>query len=79
MCRIIIDKAGAQAKKEYDQLVASDEFPGTTSGGVLPCKKILFVPWSPVSHNENDVKASLSSFITVAFDSAILQGCKSLG
>lgn len=79
MCQKIVEKAGAQVKQEYAALKLADQFPDTTSGGTLPCKKIIFVPWTPVSRNPADVKSSLSSFIIIAFQNAFSEGCKSIG
>jgi hypothetical protein len=79
LCQTIVRIAGPQVLKEYATLKSSDQFPGTTSGGTLPCKKIIFVPWSPNSRNPVDVQSSLSSFIELAFMHALEQGCKSIG
>ena len=79
LCKTIIVNAGAQVLKEYSELKSSSQFPGTTSGGVLPCKKIFFVPWSSKSHDPADVKSSLSAFISEAFTLALTDGYRSIG
>ncbi|CAF1381804.1 unnamed protein product [Adineta steineri] len=78
LCKAITDKAGAQVQKEYGLLKLSGAFPGTTSGGTLPCKRILFIPWSPDSRDENSIKSSLNTFIELAFAQANVDGCKSI-
>ncbi|CAF4451508.1 unnamed protein product, partial [Adineta steineri] len=78
LCKAITDKAGAQVQKEYGVLKASGAFPGTTSGGTLLCKNILFIPWSPDSRDENSIKSSLNTFIELAFAQANAVGCKSI-
>jgi hypothetical protein len=60
-------------------LKLAKRFPGTTSGGKLPCKKIMFIPWSPNSRDVADVKKSLSLFMENAFDYARAEGYKSIG
>jgi hypothetical protein len=65
--------------EEYTALKLSNNLPNTTSGGQLPCKNIIFVPWTPNSHDSATVKSSLSSFVAIAFMHAISDRCKSIG
>jgi hypothetical protein len=60
-------------------LKSTDQFPGTTPGGALPCKEIIFIPWAPESRDTASVKASLSSFIATAFMQAFSAEYKSIG
>ncbi|CAF3126323.1 unnamed protein product [Rotaria sp. Silwood2] len=79
LCKQIVDQAGVQVQNEYKHLEASGQFPDTTSGGTLPCKKIFFIPWSPISHDPADVKSSLSTFVSTAFILANSAGLKNIG
>lgn len=65
--------------KEYAPLKSSEDFPNTISAGVLSCKKIFLIPWSPSSHDDNEIKISLSTFIATAFIFASSCGYKSIG
>ncbi|CAF4640671.1 unnamed protein product, partial [Rotaria sp. Silwood2] len=78
LCKQIVDQAGVQVQNEYKHLEASGQFPDTTSGGTLPCKKIFFIPWSPISHDPADVKSSLSTFVSTAFIIANSAGLKNI-
>ncbi|CAF3561359.1 unnamed protein product [Rotaria sp. Silwood1] len=78
LCKKIVDQAGVQIQNEYNLLKASEQFPNTTSGGTLPCKKIFFIPWSPKTHDPADVKSSLSTFVSIAFVLAVSTECKSI-
>jgi len=54
-------------------------FPSTTAGGQLACKRILYIPWSPKTRNEVDVASAFKLFISQAFSYANMQKCKSIG
>ena len=79
LCDEIVRQAGAQVQQNYDALRSADNFPSTTSGGSLPCKRIFFVPWDPISRSAADVKLALSLFIAIAFAQASNERCKSIG
>ena len=74
----IVARAGPKVQREYEEVVASGESQGT-SGGELPCRNILFIPFQPESRDENKVKASVGNFINTAFFFAQAYACKTIG
>ncbi|UJR14781.1 hypothetical protein I4U23_001769 [Adineta vaga] len=78
LCKAIVEKAGSAVVKEYATLRSKEEFPSTATAGVLPCKKIFFIPWSADSHDDDDIKTSLSTFIATAFLFTNSDGYKSI-
>ncbi|CAF4850226.1 unnamed protein product, partial [Rotaria socialis] len=79
LCRAIITAAGPQVKAEYSALQADGQQPAATSNGLLPCKKILFIPWRGDRSDLPSLKKTLGKFVSTAIKYAFENGHTSLG
>jgi hypothetical protein len=75
----IITAAGPQVQAEFAALGLTNKPIGETSGGLLPCKKILFLPWSPVQGDPEKLKQSVCAFVSTAISHAYTNGYTTLG
>ncbi len=75
----IIAKAGPQVQTEYNAKKASNRQVYTTSNGTLPCKKILFIPWTVNPSDPTSLKTSLSEFVSTAITYTSKKGYNTLG
>ncbi|UJR08142.1 hypothetical protein I4U23_012418 [Adineta vaga] len=64
LCDQITLVAGNEVRNIYRQKSAGNELTYETTGGSLPCKRIVFRPWNPDTHCTQDVKQSIDKFIT---------------
>ncbi|CAM4776475.1 unnamed protein product [Rotaria magnacalcarata] len=70
LCNAIISAAGHQVKSIYDQQSLYGSLTFETTGGNLPCKKILFRPWTCDKNQPQNLKQSIDAFITSVIASA---------
>ncbi|CAM4964904.1 unnamed protein product [Rotaria socialis] len=78
LCRAIITAAGPQVKAEYSALQADGQQHKATSNGLLPCKKILFIPWRGDQSDLPSLKKTLGKFVSTAIKYAFENGHTSL-
>ncbi|CAF3295032.1 unnamed protein product [Rotaria socialis] len=64
LCNGIISAAGYQVKAIYDQQSWCGLLAFETDGGYLPCKKIVFRPWTCDKNQPQNLKQSIGTFIT---------------
>ncbi|CAM4906998.1 unnamed protein product [Rotaria socialis] len=64
LCNGIISAAGYQVKAIYDQQSWCGLLAFETDGGYLPCKKIVFRPWTCDKNQPQNLKQSIDTFIT---------------
>ena len=64
LCDAIIAKAGFDVQTTYREKSAQNELNFETTGGNLPCKRIVFRSWKPSTNDSQVLQKSIEQFIT---------------
>ncbi|CAF0841077.1 unnamed protein product [Didymodactylos carnosus] len=76
--KAIIDVAGRQVNDEFTNQSSVSSKIIETSSGSLPCKRILFIPWTPHQKDQNMLQKSIRTFVSDAVVHALNIGCTSI-
>lgn len=79
MRNAIIKAAGGQVRVEFEAHAVAHQQAFATSNGILPCKKILFLPWRVDQSNLAQLQPSLERFVSSAVEYITANGHQTLG
>jgi hypothetical protein len=79
LCDKITSAAGLKVETVYKQQSSCGISAFETEGGNLPCKQIVFRPWTSDKSQLQDLKQSIDTFITSAITHALRSNCTTLG
>ena len=75
----MLDAAGSTFAKDLTNVInISAQARVTATAGQLPCKKIIFVPWTPSFMTTTDLEDSIKMFVATAVQKAQEVGCNTL-
>lgn len=64
---------------EYNVYSPRGENAFSTSNGLLPCKKIFFVPWKADRSDPTSLQPSVSKFVSTVIEQAVKDNHQSIG
>ena len=75
----MLDAAGSTVSKDLiDETNISAQTCVTVSAGLLPCRKIIFVPWAPGYMTTTGLEDSIKMFVATSMQKAQKVGCDTL-
>jgi hypothetical protein len=79
LCDAITSAAGSEIEKIYKRQSSQGVLAFETSGGNLPCKRIIFRPWVCRTNHPQDVKQMIDTFVASIITHAVQQRLTTIG